>query len=102
MITRDELQAVAELAKFKLNDCELADIAVEFEEIILYFIGEPLRNADELKSGLVCSRPASADASKSGLVRALRGDTVLPSLAQSDVLRGTPDTVGGYVAARNM
>ena len=86
MITRDEVEHVARLARLHLTDAEIERMRAELEAILAY--------VDKLATLDVEGVEPTSHAVP--LVNVMRDDDVRPSCPLDDMLRNAPDRVDDY------
>jgi aspartyl-tRNA(Asn)/glutamyl-tRNA(Gln) amidotransferase subunit C len=80
-LTRDQVQHIADLARLKLTDDEIAKMTVQLSAILDY-----AARLNELDTEAI-----SPTASVVPLSNVMREDVVAPSLSRADVLANAPD-----------
>ncbi len=83
MVTHEDIQKIAKLAKLEVEDNELEGLTKDMNEIIAF--------ADTIAS---VSVEDDGYADPNGLENVLREDTVQPGLTQEEVLANAKDTDG--------
>lgn len=88
MVTKEEVQHIADLAKLEFSESELTSLTSELNNVLGYI--------DQLKELDVTNVAPLANLNESVSETALRNDEARPSLSIEEALRNAPKTADGY------